>query len=149
MTSFLSFFSLSKVTTMCSTYLEYLKYRYESKKFSKIRLILANFLKSGHLWLADNFLHQWCALIVETTVVSFHLLYCAGHMYLRGKCIQQVDIWYFFSLSGFLLKMILVMNDCTEKLWSNFTAIKKIVTYLTKTLKRLWYDIITKSTVSK
>ena len=31
-----------------STYLDYLKYRYKSNKFWKIRLILSNFPKGGH-----------------------------------------------------------------------------------------------------
>ena len=52
----ISFFSLSKVTLMSSTYIDYLKYRYKSNTFSKIRLILTNFWKSGHLF----FLHQRC-----------------------------------------------------------------------------------------
>ena len=46
---FLSFFVLSKVTLIPSTYLDYLKYRYESNDFSKKGLILPNFSKSGHL----------------------------------------------------------------------------------------------------
>ena len=32
-----------------NVYLDYLEYSYKSNKFSKIRLILSNFPKSGHL----------------------------------------------------------------------------------------------------
>ena len=46
--SFFLFF-LSKVTPMSSNYFDYLNYRYKSDKYSKIRLILPNFQKSGHL----------------------------------------------------------------------------------------------------
>ena len=52
----------------------------------------------------------------------------AWHMYLTGWDLIP------FSLSYFLLKMVLVMNE--------FYCHKKIVNYSTKTLKRLWYDII-------
>ena len=40
---------------MSSTYLDYLKYRYKGNKLSKIMLVLPNFPKSEHLFLADKF----------------------------------------------------------------------------------------------
>ena len=85
LTSFLSFFYLCNVTPMSSTYLDYLKDRYKSDKLLKITLILP-------------ILYQWCPLIWEKTVVSIHLLYHAGHMYQRGTCIYQVEIWYLFYI---------------------------------------------------
>ena len=75
-------------------------------------------------------LHQRCPLIGERTVVFIYLLFLAGHMYQRGTCIL---------LSFFLLKMVSVMIE--------LHCHKKIVTYLTKTLKWLLYDIITKSKI--
>ena len=76
------------------------------------------------------YLHQRCPLIGERTVVFLYLLFLAGHMYQRRTCIL---------LSFFLLKMVSVMNE--------LHCHKKIVTYLTKTLKWLLYDIITKSKI--
>ena len=39
---------------MSSTYLDYLEYRYKSNEFSKMRLMLPNFCKTGRLQLAEK-----------------------------------------------------------------------------------------------
>ena len=51
-------------------------------------------------------------------------------MYQRRTCIEQVEIWYFFLLSYFLLKIVSVINElyCCEK----------IVTYFAKVLQNCW-----------
>ena len=75
-----AFFSLSKMTPMFSTYIDYLKYRYKkSNKFSKMRLIFTNFRKKWTplISLVDNF---FCANGVHP-LVSIHLLFRAGHMH--------------------------------------------------------------------
>ena len=114
---------------MSSTYLDYLKYRYKSNKFLKIRLILPNFRKKNTPLIGGkNFLYQWCPLIGERIVVSIDLLYRAGHMYQRGTCISvsHVSAWHMYLTgcdliliipSYFLLKMVLVMNElhCHKK----------------------------------
>ena len=104
----ISFFSLSKVTPMSSTYLDYVKYRYKSNKFSKVRLILPNFRKSGHLQLA-KFFFQWCPLIGERTVVSIHLISCGTH----------VSAWHMYRTGGdlilFFTFILSFKNDVTNE----------------------------------
>ena len=104
---------------MSSTCLDYLRYRYKSNEFSKIRLILPNFWKSGHLLLADNFFVPMVfANWRENYSICSSLISCRTH-------VSALDMY----LTG----------------WDN----KEIATYFTKTLKRLWYDIITKLVFSK
>ena len=74
---------------MSSTYLKYLKYRYKSNKFSKIRLIMPKFWNSRRLKLAYKIIwHRRCLLIGKRTVVSIHLLFSTRHMYQRGTSQQ-------------------------------------------------------------
>ena len=81
----ISFFSLSKVTPMSSTYLDYLKYRYKSNKFSKVRLILPNFRKSGHLQLAKKFFPMVSANWRENcSIYSSHIV--------RDACISVTHV---------------------------------------------------------
>ena len=89
--SFFLFFLQSYPSKMSCTYLDYLKYRYKSNKFSKIRLILSNFRKSGHLWLADNFFFaptgsaNWrknCS--IYSSLISCETNVSTWHMYWTG-----------------------------------------------------------------
>ena len=112
-----AFFSLSKMTPMSSTYIDYLKYRYKkSNKFSKIRLIFTNFRKkwTALISLVDNFfLRQRCPpTSIYSSLISCGTHVLAWHMYLTGR-----DL-ILFLLSYFLFKMASVMND--------FTSIKKL-----------------------
>ena len=81
------------------------------------------------------FLHQRCPPIsIYSSLFSYGAYVSPRHMYLTGWNLIP------FLLSYFLLKMESVMND--------LHCHKKVVTYLTKISKWLWYDIITKSTIN-
>ena len=122
----LSFFSFPKVTPMCSTYIGYLKYRYQIKSEKWTPLI------SGHIF----FLHQRCPPIsIYSSLIPCGTHVSAWHIY------EASWEWVLFLLPYFLLKMLSVMND--------LHCHKKVVTYLTKILNWLSYDTITKSTIYK
>ena len=88
-------------------------------------------LIGGHI-----FLHQRCPpIIIYSSLVSCGTHVSAWLMYLTGW-----DL-ILFLLSYFLLKMVSIMNE--------LHCHRKVVTYLTKILKWLWYDTITKSTIYK
>ena len=70
----------------------------------------------------------------ERTVVSIHLLYRVGDMYQCGAWIDQVESLCFFYFHTFFLKIVLAINE--------LHCHKKILTYLTKTLKSYDYDMI-------
>ena len=87
---------------MPATYLDCLKYRYKSNKFLKIRLILTNFCKSGHIFLfCKNGVH----LFISYFVRAWRDHVSPWHKYLRGW-----DL-ILFLLSCFLLKMVSVINE--------------------------------------
>ena len=105
---------------------------YKSNKFLKIRLIFTNFekLDTSNKW-RHFFLPQQCPpLSIYSSLFSCRTHESTGHMHITGWDLIP------FLLSYFLLKMLSVMNV--------LHCHKKLVTYLAKTLKWLWYDTITK-----
>ena len=87
---------------MCSTYIDYLKYRYQSKSEKWTPLI------SGHIF----FFHQRCPPIsIYSSLISCGTHVSAWHIYVASW------EWVLFLLPYFLLKMLSVMNDlhCHKK----------------------------------
>ena len=80
-------------------------------------------------------LHQQCPPFnIYSSLISCGTHVSAWHMYLTGWGL------ILFLLSYFLLEIVPVMND--------LHCHQKVVTYLTKILKWLWYDTITKSPIT-
>ena len=114
LTSFLSFFSLYKVTPMSSTYLDYLK----SLKIFENKANLAQLSKkpslliSGSIFFALTVSANWR----DNCSIYSSLISCERHVSAWPRYLTGSDL-IFFLLSYFLLKMVSVMND--------FNAIKK------------------------